>query len=98
MPELIFTQYLRPLGRTQPIKIPISPEQDAVAEVALKAGYRFEAEILTTGQVSLTITGKNTDVYIEIVQNNVAEVTIAVAKLLSDFDLETAKQRDDSCA
>jgi hypothetical protein len=47
-----FTQYLLPNGRRERVTIDRPPEIEALAQKALDAGVRFEAEILTTGQVS----------------------------------------------
>lgn len=53
--DIVFTQYLRPNGRTRTIWIERSPEVVAMAKTLTEAGYRFEAEELTTGHVSLTV-------------------------------------------
>jgi hypothetical protein len=49
-----FTQFLRPDGRKQEVFIDRSPEIEAMALECVQAGVRFEAEVLTTGEVSLT--------------------------------------------
>lgn len=49
-----FTQYLRPDGRTRAESISRSPEIEALARRWIDAGGKFEAEVLTTGHVSLS--------------------------------------------
>lgn len=54
--EIPFTQYLLPDGRTRPIRWECtSHEQEVKARSLLDAGARFEAEMLQTGQISLTV-------------------------------------------
>lgn len=84
-----FTQYLRPHGRPRQIEFETTPDQAAVEAEALRiiaAGYRFECEELSTGDVSLTIVGPDengdeTDVAIEVVPNGPA-VVAAVERLV----------------
>lgn len=60
--EIPFTQYLLPDGRTREVKWECtSHEQEIKARSLLDAKARFEAEILQTGEVSLTceITGND---------------------------------------
>ena len=59
MPSIPFTQYLRPYGHKRAVKID-RPENVVLkaAEIAA-AGYQFEIEELSTGHVSMTITGWN---------------------------------------
>lgn len=55
MPSIPFTQYVRPDGRYASRET-IDRPQDVYdkAMKLIEAGYRFEAEILTTDEVSLT--------------------------------------------
>jgi hypothetical protein len=64
-----FTQYKRPNGRTEEVTIGRSSEIEALAERFIKAGGCYEAEVLRTGDVSLTAVIGNADVEIEIVEN-----------------------------
>lgn len=50
-----FTQFLRPDGRKQSVTIDRPPEIEALARDVMRAGYRMEAEVLTTGEVSFEI-------------------------------------------
>lgn len=52
---LPFTQYLLPDGRIREIRMPCPPEAEGDARTLLAVGARFEAEILSTGHVSLTV-------------------------------------------
>jgi len=79
-----FTQYLMPDGRKRDVSISRPKEiYDKVLDI-IDAGYRFEAEVLTTGQVSLTITGKDEDVDIEVVENG-PKVPLAVDNMVNRF-------------
>lgn len=49
-----FTQYLRPNGRTRAESISRPPEIELLARRWIDAGGKFEAEVLTTGHVSLS--------------------------------------------
>lgn len=50
-----FTQFLRPNGRKQSVTIDRPPEIEALARDVMRAGYRMEAEVLTTDEVSFEI-------------------------------------------
>lgn len=85
--EIPFTQYLLPDGRKRDIKWECtSHEQEVKARALLDAKARFEAEMLQTGQVSLTceITGNDGEDHTlahEICENN-PQVVEAVARLV----------------
>lgn len=88
-----FTQYLLPRGERRAVKIhrPFAIQRKANEILAL--GYKFECEILTNGMVSLTITGRNSDVYIKVVPNDSA-VPKAVDDLVMEFNADDAARRD----
>ena len=66
-----FTQYMTPNGRKEPVEINRSEEVEAKAHQIIASGFRFEIEILRTGQISMTITNdEDGDVAIEIASNN----------------------------
>jgi hypothetical protein len=90
-----FTQYLLPRGERRPISITRPFAITQKAKRIMELGYKFEAEILTNGTVSLTIAGKNIDVGIVLCQNLPAEVAKATDKLVMEFDEATAKQLDE---
>lgn len=92
--RIAFTQYLRPNGRRKIITIGVSPVTGEKAARIAEAGYKFEAEILTTGQVSLTISGQRMDVAIEIVANKAEAVHTAVDRMVAEFDFERAAKMD----
>lgn len=76
-----FTQYLRPDGRTRQITIDVNDVVGRMAEGLMRRGLCFEAEILTTGEVSLTISDSEQDLAIEVVPNG-PEVLRAVDRLI----------------
>lgn len=92
MPNIFFTQFLRPDGRRNIIAIDRPPHICAVADKLLSAGLKFEAEILIGGKVSLTITSRDQDEAIEICDNG-PEVPLAVDRLFSEFDLPAYLKR-----
>jgi hypothetical protein len=49
-----FTQYLLPDGHTRPMEIDMPSDVEAAAKELLEKGCNFDAEILTTGEVSVT--------------------------------------------
>jgi hypothetical protein len=83
--EIPFTQYLRPDGRQRQAGFPAEGKTyvDAMA-MMIRKGYRFEAEILTTDEVSLTVfdPGREEDIAIEVVANG-PDVIKAVARLVA---------------
>lgn len=50
-----FTQYLRPDGGRQQITIERPKEIEELAQRLIVCGYRFEIEMLTTGEVSIEV-------------------------------------------
>lgn len=50
-----FTQYFRPDGRKQQITIDRPVEIEELARRLIVCGYRFEIEVLTTGEVSMEV-------------------------------------------
>lgn len=87
-----FTQYLLPMGQKRVIDIDID-RQDVIdaARRFTKGGGRFEAEILTTGHVSVTAvvdTGEEgmADIAIRIVPNEPGKVLAAVEELILQAD------------
>lgn len=82
-----FTQYLRPNGRAIEVTINRPKEIYDKAIDIIKAGYHFEAEVLTTGQVSLTISDNDGDHDIEVVDNG-PEVPLAVDRMINRFHKE----------
>ena len=55
MMSIPFTQILLPNGRRREIIIDRSEEIEKMAHDIIDNGYRFEAEILTTGEVSFEV-------------------------------------------
>ena len=91
-----FTQFLIPDGRTREVSIARSKEVERKAQQILAAGFVFECEHLSTGDVSFTITdGAKGDVAVEICPNGPA-VPEAVDRLVGDFDLEVNRRSSNS--
>lgn len=77
-----FTQYLRPDGRKVAVWIDRPQDIAEKAEKVIAAGYRFECEELTTGDVSLTVANDDDgDLEIEVVENG-PSVPAAVDRLV----------------
>lgn len=80
-----FTQYVLPRGRRHAILIDRPAEVEALSQRFIDAGGKYEAEVLTTGQVSLTavlnVDGELQDVAIKI-SNNGPDVPPAVDDLV----------------
>lgn len=78
------TQYLLPDGRTREVTIDRDGEVELMASAVESHGWRFECEILRTGQVSVTAFDPvdEVNVAIEVVPNGpvVAEATDRVVK------------------
>ncbi len=89
-----FTQYMLPDGRTKQIHIDRPSDIEEKARAITNAGFHFECEFLTTGEISFTIADreKQDDVALEFSENG-PEVLDAVDKLITDF--HTALLRED---
>lgn len=86
--DIPFTQYLLPDGRRTILCIEKYGEIAQKAQEIINKGLRFEAEVLTTGEISLTITDdKEGDLAIEICRNG-PQVPKAVDKLIKEFPLD----------
>ena len=84
---ILFTQYFRPDGKTEPVTIHL-PEIQRQADELLALGYRFECEVLRTNEASFTIIHpareSEGDLAIEVVPNG-PEVPAAVTRLIRNF-------------
>ena len=83
MAMIPFTRYLRPNGQQALQEIPTDDETAALAVDIVNRGFRFEVEVLTTGEVSLTVFDpeEEVDVEIEVVPDG-PEVPGAVKRLV----------------
>ena len=76
-------EFVLPNGRQQITQTVLNDEYKLPYEAMLDAGFRLETEILTTGQVSVTVCHpEHGDVDIRIVPNG-PEVHVAICELLS---------------
>lgn len=80
-----FVQYLPPHGRRVSIEIDRPTAIEMQAEEVMARGLRFEAEVLSTGAVSLTVYDPriDEDVLIELCHND-EQVLEAVDRLVAD--------------
>jgi hypothetical protein len=81
-----FTQYLMPNGERRSIEIKRPEDIYEKAMDIIKAGHCFEAEMLRTGEISLTIfnVAEEEDVDIEVIANG-PEVPLAVDRMVTRF-------------
>lgn len=84
MPDIQFTQYLRPNGRKAEVYIDRPADIADLANRIIERGFRFECEHLTTGHALLTIAGPDDDLDIEVVRNG-PDVPIAVDRMIKRF-------------
>lgn len=90
-PIIPFTQYMLPNGRKVETSIEVDRDVADKAHSLIIEGLRFECEVLTTGDVSLTITDPEVgDLDIRIVSNGPG-VREAVEELVREFDLAAAR-------
>jgi len=73
-----------PDGRKTPVTIDRPEEISSKAQAIIAAGYRFECEMLTTGEVSFTITDEDADHEIEVCQNG-PEVPVKIDAMIVRF-------------
>ena len=59
--SIAFTQFLMPDGRKRQMNIDRPPEIELLALELSDAGHRFEIEMLTTGEVSMTVEADGED-------------------------------------
>lgn len=90
MAEIPFTQFVAPHGRRVEVRIDRPEDVSTKAEKIIALGYRFECEVLTTCEVSLTIAGDKGDEDIEVVSNG-PEVPLAVDRLINRFSEHLSK-------
>jgi hypothetical protein len=87
LPSIPFTQFILPNGRQEATSISVDdPDVAKMATEILETGrYRFECEVLMTGEVSVTCADREEeiDISIEICRNG-PEVPAAVAKMVRD--------------
>ena len=78
------TQFLMPDGRPKQIETELPVETQPFYESMLKHGCRIEMEVLTTSEVSMTISDpvEEVDIDIEVVSNG-PEVIEALSRLLT---------------
>ena len=84
--KISFTQYLMPDGRQKEVFFQVKEEYDDKVNTLLEAGVAFEVEMLSTGEVSLTIEYEDPDegnvTLAHEICSNGPEVTDAVETLI----------------
>lgn len=85
-----FTEY-RPNGRQEQQHLELPDDVAAIAKQIAANGFRFEAEMLMTGHVSLTIADPviEEDVAIELFRNG-PEIHARAEKMIREFDMARA--------
>jgi len=81
-----FTQYIRPNGREVSIEIEVADDLEDQLHAIRSAGAELTAEVLTTGEVSLTIEEPDCGDWDCIVVSNGPDVVSAVDSLIRRFD------------
>lgn len=85
-----FTQYLLPNGRIRRINIERPKEIEEIAQRFIKAGGRYECEILSTGEASITavkmVRGQDGDVAIAVGPNDAEKVGELVDRVVRDSE------------
>lgn len=82
-------QYLRPSGRTKTLEVEMTNmEAYTKGKKILDAGFRFEAEVLTTGDVSITITDEDEGDLAIFVSKNDHSVSQKFDNMILKFDIE----------
>ena len=82
--EIDIVQFMRPDGRQNPQKTDLPIRFKEAYDEMLTAGCRFEAEVLTTNEVSITITHpEHGDLGIEIIPNG-PKVPEAMNRLMEE--------------
>ena len=89
------TQFMRPDGR-QRLQHTDLPDHLAPDYLLMqRAGFRFEAEMLMTGIISVTISGHGEDAAIALCPNG-PEIQIHMAEMLANHDWERRIQPNDN--
>lgn len=84
--EADVTQYMRPNGRPETMRTPLSTLSKAAYDLMRANGHNFAAEVLMTGKVSLTIEDRieEKDLAIRVVDNGPA-VPAALEEMLDSY-------------
>lgn len=83
--DVPFTQYLMPDGRKRDTSIAMPIDLKPMVDKILNAGYRFEIEMLTTGEISMEVADPVTEdsLAMEICKNG-PEVPISTESLIKE--------------
>lgn len=90
MSEIHFTQFLMPDGRQKDVIIDRSEETAKRADRLVSSGCRLEIEMLSTGQISMTVERDTEDGEIDLLSQKICkngpQVPIMVDELLETAD------------
>jgi hypothetical protein len=80
---------MMPNGRKVPVTIDLSPMHEGLARVIISRGYRFEIEVLRTGEVSAEIVKNVSDPDIDDslateICSNGPQVPVSISKMIED--------------
>lgn len=87
-----FTQFMMPDGRQVPVSIQMPVATEEKAKVLLNAGFRFEIEMLSTGEISMEVVDHEDEPIAAEICRNGPQVLTAIAKMVEDaFDEKDAR-------
>lgn len=86
---VLFTQFLKPDGARTAVQTFVDDSLKTKVKNIRKSGFEFHIEILTTGQVSGTISDNDGD-YAFFVCDNGPEVPMNIEKMINNFDITDA--------
>jgi hypothetical protein len=78
------TQFLKPDGIRRNLQIKLSRDYEKKAAQIINDGYCFECEVLSTLEVSFSISNGEEDVYIEIAEKRPGALE-ALEKVIDDY-------------
>jgi len=95
MATVPFIRYLRPNGRREAMTVQRPDNIAKAADAIREHGFRFECEVLTTGDVALSISDDDADYLLKVCANG-PDVLVTVDLLISEFDVAAAIKRRDA--
>ena len=88
-----FTQFLMPDGREKPVTIDRPSGVEAKARALIEAGFRFEIEMLQTGEISMEICDSEGETVLGAeVCGNGPQVPVAIDKMIEDATKQLATE------
>ena len=81
MTVIEMTQFLRPQGRQRKVTMPAPKDMEDDYKQMLEDGFHLEGEMLSTGEVSITVSDDDADYDISVIPNG-PEVIKAIGRML----------------